>query len=379
MRLDAPRPGAFIIEDQRHLCARRFDARIEHGELLRNARDVMIGVIRRGVRQQQRFMHLLLRERRLPPAKITHRLGAGGESLEGPEPHGALGGRRIPRRPIHRPRLLLHHLPSAAPACAVEIVMKRLKVRIADAHVAQLEGVVVRGAFQKAERVAVPRGDVEIVRQRIVVEVDERAHEVVEDRRIRRVTSDDLRLAPVEGDDLIGREALEIHQMRRIGFGDGQVRQLDLVEASIFHRPEDIAPGFVQRFDRAIFGLAPSPKRLQSGRRIAEHSVVAAIFIVGLPRRYGGVAAEGARQMLDDAVTFLSVAFVAETIVSARTEFARPAVGVERRHLRHLVDEPFGRRRRWRPKHDLKSGAVQRLDRPAQPIEAIGALAGLQP
>ncbi len=136
MRFNAPRPGALIVEDERDRRANRFDSRFEHGKLLRNARDDIKAFIGRSVRQQQPLVHLLLREGRLAPAEIAHGLGPGGESLEGPQPHRAFGGGRIPRRPIHRPRLLLHHLPSAAAAGAIEVVMKGLKVGIADPHVA---------------------------------------------------------------------------------------------------------------------------------------------------------------------------------------------------------------------------------------------------
>ncbi len=201
----------------------------------------------------------------------------------------------------------------------------------------------------------------------------------MKDRRARRMAFDDPRLALIEGDDLIRREALEIHQMRWIGLGDGHVRQFDLVEASIVHRPEDIPPGFIQRFDAAIFGFAPSAKRPQRRLRIAQHGVVAAIFIVGLPSGDGGMRAESLRQTLDDAVAFLRVAFMAETIVPARTEFARPPISVERRHIRHLVDKPFWRRRGWGSQHDLEAGAIERIDSLGEPSEIIDAVAGLQP
>ena len=203
--------------------------------------------------------------------------------------------------------------------------MKGLKVRIADAHVTQLEIVVVRRALEKAERVAVPGGGVEVLRKRVVIEVAERAHEIMQDRCVRRMTPDDLRLPSVEGDDLIGRETLKIQQMRRIGLGHGQIRQLDLVEASTAPSTRRHCP----RLRSACRSSDISPRTIaempQRGRRIAFHRVVAAIFIVGLPGRDAGMTAESSRQMLDDALAFLRVAFVAEAIVAARAEFARSA------------------------------------------------------
>ena len=52
---------------------------------------------------------------------------------------------------------------------------------------------------------------------------------------------------PVEGDDLVGGKAAEIHRMGRVRLGHGEVGQVDLVEFGVVHRPEHVAPGPVQR------------------------------------------------------------------------------------------------------------------------------------
>ena len=108
LRLDFPGEGAFIVEDERDIRALGLDLGVDRFELARDGRRHVIGLVWLAVRQQQTLMHLLLRERRLTPAKIAHDLGARREGLEGPHAHGAFRRQRIPRRPVHRPRLLLH-------------------------------------------------------------------------------------------------------------------------------------------------------------------------------------------------------------------------------------------------------------------------------
>ena len=82
-------------------------------------------------------------------------------------------------------------------------------------------------------------------------------HVVRGDRHVRRDRSQDVGLHLVEGDDLVGGIAAEIEPVRRARLRRRQVRQLDLVEVAIFHRPEDVAPGAVQRFDRAVSRAQP--------------------------------------------------------------------------------------------------------------------------
>ena len=48
--------------------------------------------------------------------------------------------------------------------------MEGLEVGIADPHEAALKRLVAIGAFEKAERIAVPGGDVEIAPEREVIE-----------------------------------------------------------------------------------------------------------------------------------------------------------------------------------------------------------------
>jgi hypothetical protein len=113
LRLDFPGPGGRVVEDDRHF--RLAGAwQVEGSDFLRNpfrfAKTFRLDTIR----PQQPGMHLLLRERHLPPAEIADRLGAVGERLPCPESDHAVTRRRVARPPVHRPRLLFHHPPAAA-------------------------------------------------------------------------------------------------------------------------------------------------------------------------------------------------------------------------------------------------------------------------
>ena len=99
LRLNAPGPGAFIIEnesDGRPLVSR---AGWERRKFPRNLRDDVVGGVGLGIWQQQPFMHLLLREGRLAPTKIAYDFRPGGEGFMGPEPHRARRRRRDSMRP----------------------------------------------------------------------------------------------------------------------------------------------------------------------------------------------------------------------------------------------------------------------------------------
>ena len=103
-----------------------------------------------------------------------------------------------------------------------------------------------------------------------------------------------------------------------------------------------------------------------------------AVFIVGLPRLDPRMFPERLHQRGDDTVALSRITSVTEAIMAARSEFAGLDPGVQRQHIRHFVDEPFGRRRGRRSQHDVEAGAVERVDRAPQPFEIITPIAGLQ-
>ena len=103
-------------------------------------------------------MHLLLRKGELAPAEIADRLGTVGKGLQRPEPDHPVTRRDVVWRPVDRPRLLLHHPPAALRCGPVEIMVKRLKIRVAGAREALpvLGWKQVAHLVKKAQRVGIP-------------------------------------------------------------------------------------------------------------------------------------------------------------------------------------------------------------------------------
>ena len=195
--------------------------------------------------------------------------------------------------------------------------MQRLVVRIADTEIAALVLLVGRIPIEKADRIGIPGCDVEIAAYREMVERDEAAHEVVRDRHAGRMRADNIGLEPVEGDDLVRRITLEVHHMRRVRFGHGEVRQADLLEGTVLHRPEDVAPCAVERVGRLVFLCQPVAEPFERRARIAFDRVVTTVFIVGLPGRERRMVAVALCQVGDDTGAFAAIALVAETVVAA--------------------------------------------------------------
>ena len=159
--------------------------------------------------------------------------------------------------------------------------------------------------------------------------------------------------------------------MRRIWFGDGQVGRVDLVEAAIFHAPKDIAPSRVERGDIAVFTRQPAAEALRGAFGIADDRIVAAIFIVGLPGDDAGVGAVAFGKGCGYAGTFGAVALMREAIMPPRAEPPFASLCVDRQHVGHLVDQPFGRGRGRRAKDDAQPRSVERLDRAVEPAPII--------
>ena len=113
--------------------------------------------------------------------------------------------------------------------------------------------------------------------------------------------------------------------------------------------------------------------------REAQHRIVAAIFIVGLPHHDGGVLAIPLRQCGDDPRAFDPVAFVAEAIVPPRAEAARAALLIDRNHVGHLVDQPLGRGRGGCAEDHLQAGGMEGFDRPVEPAPVVLSGLGLDP
>ena len=319
----------------------------ERGQLGADLRGLDRALVLAGVGAQQAGVHLLLREGRLAPAEIAHHLGAVREGLPAPQPHHAVLGRRVPVRPVDRAGLLLHHPPAAlalrvAAQAAVEVVVEAGNVGVAGAGPARLLLGREEEHLREAQRIAVPGGDVEVGGHLVVVELGEEAHEVVRHRPPGRVLAQDLDLLAVEGAHLARGEAAPVEPVRRVRLGDGQGRQIDLVERAVDLAPEDRAPGRVERVDRGVALDQPAPEALPGGVGQAQHRVVAAVFVVGLPGHDRRVAAVALGHRAADAARFGAVARVREAVVAPRAEAARAALQVDGDHVGHAVVQHFG-------------------------------------
>ena len=265
-------------------------------------------------------MHLLLRERRLPPAEIAHHAGTVRERLERPQPHHARRGRGVMRRPVHRPGLLLHDPECARREPARLVEVERAVIGVAGAHEALEVGRRSIGHAQvgAAERVIVIRGEIEIAREPVIVDPGlVHRDEIVRDEPAGRQAPQHLDLRIVEAHDFVRREAIPGEAMRRAGLGHRADGQLDLVEAAIFHRPEDVAPSMVERSDIAIAVAAPQPERVARDGRGAQRGVVAAQFVVGLPPSDAGMRAIALGERGDDLDRGIAIDVARKVIVPA--------------------------------------------------------------
>ena len=130
---------------------------------------------------EQTGVHLLLRERGLPPAEKTDQLRAVRHRLQRPQPHHAGQWSRIVRRPVHRARLLLHHPPAALGTAPVEVMVKGRDVRPALPRVSLFVSRREPELFEEAERIAVPTRHIEVARHRMMVKVGKEPHEIMDD------------------------------------------------------------------------------------------------------------------------------------------------------------------------------------------------------
>ncbi len=128
--------------------------------------------------------------------------------------------------------------------------------------IAGLQALEYRGYDSAGIAMLTPNG-IERLRDIVMIELGEEAHEVVGDVAAGRQCAQDVHLDLVEAYHLVRGEAAKGEPMRRVRFGDGQVGQVDFVEAAIFLAPEHIAPGAVERCDIAITFSQPDTERSQ--------------------------------------------------------------------------------------------------------------------
>ena len=308
LRLDAGDPACLVVIDDGDAGLPRAGKRTELAQFLADGRR-LAPALREFVqaRQVEAGMHLFLREGGLPPAEVAHHLRAMGKRLPRPQPHHAALWHRVPRRPVHRARLLLHHPETALADTAIEIVMEGGDVGMRGPRPAVLLRLAEGEALDEADRIGIPRGEIEIVAHGKVIKVVEEAHEVVGDPAPWRMRPQDLALHGVIRCHLLRVEAPEIELGRRVRFGDRENGQGHLLEVGHLHRPEGIAPGLVQLLGRLIVAAEPVAEGLQVRLAPREDGVVAAVFVVGLPSHQAGMIAIALGDDLDDAAALLPI------------------------------------------------------------------------
>ena len=290
-----------------------------------------------------------------------------------PKPGHAGQRIRIPRCPVYGARLLLHDPPTAPTHGAVKIMVKGLKIGIALPHkTAFVLGRSRQPIRQKAQRIGIPRRDIQIGPGGEMIKIGDLAH-VIMRNRIGAVFADDVGLQAVEADHFIGCKAAVRHHMGGIGFGYRQVGQVYSVKTVIIHRPEHIAPSPVQRIRRLIALRQPIAESLRCGGGIRQGCVVTGIFIVGLPSGHMGIAAIAYGHRRCDLDTFGAVGAVAETIVPPRAKAAWFAVTVNRQHVGMFGQHPARWRSRRGAKHNFQPRLAQSVNGPVKPIPIICA------
>ena len=291
LRLDLPGPLALVVinDGDPPLCGRAIKRQL--GEFARDLRNFRIGRCRFAVRAQKAGMHLLLRERRLPPTEIGHDFGAMRKRFPRPKPRHAGQGIGVERRPVHRTGLLFHDPPPAMAYGTIKVMVKRRIVRIALAHEEALGFFRLVAHREVPQWIAVPACHIQRLAERVMVEIGDPAHEVVDHWKVRASSLKDIELYLVEGGDLVGGIAAKVKRMGRRRLGDQEVRQLNLVEPVVFHGPEHRAPGLVQCLYRPVFLRQPALETVAGSRRIAVGRVVAAVLVVCLPSSKRGMLA----------------------------------------------------------------------------------------
>jgi hypothetical protein len=226
VRLCAHDPVRFVIEQQRDArVLRRITGRAERAQFLADLRHFLAALRERVVRCMQSRVHLFLRIRTLAPAEIRDQFRTVREGFPCPEPHDAGLRHRVPRRPVHGPRLLLHDPHAAVADTAIEVVTERRDVGMPCSCPAMLVGLPERQHLRARHRVTVPGGDIETVtRKRVVIERGEETHEVVQQIAPRGMCANQFGLQRVEACHLVGLKAAKVEHVRRIEIGGRALR-----------------------------------------------------------------------------------------------------------------------------------------------------------
>ena len=245
----------------------------------------------------------------------------------------------------------------------------------------EMQILLIRKAehLEETERITIPPQHIEVTHQIMMFIAGVKAHRVVGNVATGRTLTQNLDLRAVERDNLIRREAPERKPMCWVRFRGGQIGQLDFIEAAILHTPENIAPGLVECRYVAVALVQPEPERIARSRREALNRIVAAILIVGLPADDARMLAVTLRDRARDPRRLLAISRMAEAIMPPRAEPPQAPLPVERDHIWHGVDQPFGRGGRGRTHDDAQACLMENIYRIIEPLPVIPTRLRLYP
>ena len=320
-------------------------------------------------------MHLLLGEGGLAPAEIADHRRPVGKGLQGPQAHHAGGRTGVVGRPVHRAGLLLHDPEGPGGQAAGLVEEEGREIRMTGAHPGpeRLRRGPGHAQVRAAQGIVVIAREVETGGQGVIVHAGlVHRDEVVGDEPARRPWPQDVQLGPVEAHHLVGREPSPGHAVGGARLRHRPHRQLDLVEAAVFHGPEHIAPGGVQGRHVAVAGLQPDPEGVPRHRRGGQGGVMAAQLVVRLPAHHAGMLAVALGQGGDDAAAGLQIGLAGEVVVPAGAEPpGPPRLRVHGQHVRMPVHQPFGRGGRRRADHHFQPRVGQDVEGVVEPAEVV--------
>ncbi len=224
---------------------------------------------------------------------------------------------------------------------------------------------VVRHAGRSPDRVVVPAYVVEVLGQVIIVQVAEKAHEVVRDEVVRTELAQDAHLVSLETHVEVGEEPLPVQAQARIVAvrvgGD-----LDLTPSGMDMTPEMGPPTAIELHQSAVPASQPvlelRPARVAETDRMAE-------LIVRLPSDHVGRSGEVLRHCPGYAFGQHPVRAGREAVVLAHAPSDARAVQLRGERLRILARHPGGHRSRGRAQNGGDPVTVQYAQRFVEPAE----------
>ena len=302
-------------------------------------------------------MVLLLPVERAAPLPVAHRIRAVPDGVPGHLAHLTAVQRIVHRRPVHKARLRLHHPEVPALETAREVMHDAVPQRVQMA----------------ASDVVVPRRQVQLRAQRVVVEDVVPAHEVAGDELAGiAVGADDLDLNVLIVLERVRDEMLEFDQQAGIHSrrAQGNLAPVGVSLAPVVGRPVVIQ--VVESLE-----LRPQPVL----ELLARHLVPGnrAILVVDLPSQHIRIVPEPFRHLPGDAAAELPVARAVGGGLRAAAVRGLPAVHLGLEGVGILLGKPGWWRRGRRSQDDENVVPGRQRDGTIQPIQVEPAFLRLHP